>query len=196
MKTVGARIKETLAELGKSQQWLADQVGIKQPSINAIIQRPDLKTRHTVRIAKALGVTPDWLETGRGEKRTGGRSQALIVGKVGAGAEIHRLEEGVVLASIEPPSGVGDCNAAEIEGDSMHPLQDGWLIFYGEEHRGIPDECVGKLCVLQVKDGPTLLKTLKRGTRKGFWRLESWNAPAREDVKVEWAAKVIDIRPT
>lgn len=76
-----------------------------------------------------------------------------------------------------------------------YPLQEGWLIFYGPEHQGVSDDCMGKLCVVQVKDGATLLKTLKRGSRKGLFRLESWNAPPREDVRLVWAARVIDIRP-
>jgi len=78
---------------------------------------------------------------------------------------------------------------------AQNPLQEGWLIFYGPEHQGVAEECLGKLCVVQVKDGPTLLKTLKRGSRKGLFRLESWNAPPREDVRLAWAARVIDIRP-
>lgn len=78
---------------------------------------------------------------------------------------------------------------------ASYPLQEGWLIFYGPEHQGVSEDCLGKLCVVQVKDGPTLLKTLKRGSRKGLFRLESWNAPPREDVRLAWAARVIDIRP-
>jgi hypothetical protein len=117
------------------------------------------------------------------------------VGKVGAGAEIVRFQEGTVLEGIEPPPGVNQCNAAVIVGDSQYPLQDGWIVFYGPEFQGIGEECVGKMSIVQVLDGPILLKTLVRGRRKGLWRLESWNAPPREDVRVEWAAKVIDIRP-
>jgi hypothetical protein len=86
-------------------------------------------------------------------------------------------------------------NVAEIEGDSQYPLQPGWLIFYGPENQGVADKLAGKLCVVQVKDGPVLLKTLKRGSKKGLFRLESWNAPPREDVKLVWAAPVLDIRP-
>ena len=96
---------------------------------------------------------------------------------------------------VEPPTGVDAPNVAEISGDSQYPLQEGWLIFYGPEHQDVSEDCLGKLCVVQVKYGPTLLKTLKRGTRRGLFRLESWNAPPREDVKVAWAARVIDIRP-
>lgn len=146
-------------------------------------------------IAAGLGVSLDWLASGKGGGGAKHRREALLVGKVGAGAEIIRFDEGVVLGGIVPPPGLGVCNAAEVAGDSMYPLQEGWIIFYGQEHGGIPEECVGKLSVVQVKDGPTLLKTLKKGSKRGLWRLESWNAAPREDVKVEWAAKVIDIRP-
>lgn len=78
----------------------------------------------------------------------------------------------------------------------MHPLRDGWLIFWVRDQPGVPEECVGQLCVVQVKDGPTLVKEVRRGSKKGLYRLESWNAPPREDVELEWASKIIDIRPT
>src|ERR1700722_10233429 len=169
MKSLGSRIAQRLEELGKSQHWLAEAVGIRQPSINAII--------HT---------------QGSGSKLSRRRAEALLVGKVGAGAEITRFDEGTVLEGIEPPPGLGICNAAIISGDSQYPLQEGWLIFYGAEHAGISEDCIGKLSVVQVKDGPILLKTIKRARKKGLFRLESWNAPPREDVALEWAAKVLD----
>jgi hypothetical protein len=195
MKSLGVRIAQLLAEQGQSQHWLADAVGIKQPSINAIINTPGSGTKHVVRIAEVLGVTPKWLADGIGPKTVARKQEALLVGKVGAGAEITRFDEGVVLAGIEPPPGLGICNAAEIHGDSQYPLQEGWLIFYGAEHAGIPEDCIGKLSVVQVKDGPILLKTIKRARKKGLFHLESWNAPVRENVNIEWAAKVLDIRP-
>ncbi len=146
-----------------------------------------------VQYAKKFKVSLDWLLTGKGDPKGG--KEAILVGKVGAGAEITRFDEGVALAGVQAPPGIDAPNVAEIDGESQYPLQPGWLIFYGAEHQGVPDACVGKLCVVQVKDGPTLLKTLKRGARKGLFRLESWNAPPREDQRIEWAALVTDIRP-
>src|ERR1700761_9221149 len=196
MKTsLGSRIAQRLDELGKSQHWLAEAVGIRQPSINAVIHTEGSGSKHVVAIAEALGVAPKWLADGTGLKLPRRRVEALLVGKAGAGAEITRFDEGTVLEGIEPPPGLGICNAAIIHGDSQYPLQEGWLIFYGPEHQGIAEDCIGKLSVVQVKDGPILLKTIKRAARKGLFRLESWNAPPREDVAVQWAAKVLDIRP-
>lgn len=193
---MGDRIKDRIAELGKSQRWLADEVKIKQPSINAIIHGNAQGTKHILKIAAALGVQPTWLTEESGPKLPAKPREAILVGKVGAGAHVTRFPEGVVLEGIEPPPGVDECLAARIEGDSMYPFEDGWLIFYADEHRGVAERCIGSLCVVGLKDDTTLVKKLKRGSHRGTWRLESWNAPPREDVQVLWASKVIDIRPT
>jgi hypothetical protein len=49
-------------------------------------------------------------------------------------------------------------------------------------------------CVVKLTDGRALLKTIKRGTLPGRYRLVSFNSPDIEDVEVEWAAKIIFIR--
>lgn len=194
------RLKSAMKVAGVNQPGLADAASrhgrkVSQQVVQNLYSGKNQTSSLLPEIAKALNVSLDWLAAGTGPGPQSRRREALLVGKVGAGAEITRFDEGVVLGGVEPPPGMGELNAAEISGDSMYPLQDGWIVFYGQEHHGIPEGCIGKMCIVQVKDGPILLKTLKRGTRKGLYRLESWNAPPREDVKLEWAAKVIDIRP-
>ena len=105
VKSLGSRIAQRLEELGKSQHWLAEAVGIKQPSVNAIIHTAGSGSKHVVAIAEALGVAPKWLADGTGPKLPRRRVEALLVGKVGAGAEITRFDEGTVLEGIEPPPG-------------------------------------------------------------------------------------------
>lgn len=48
-----------------SQGKLADAVGMRQPSIQAIEKGEVRGTKHLLAIARALNVDPDWLETGR-----------------------------------------------------------------------------------------------------------------------------------
>lgn len=198
MKTLGDRIAARLSELGKSQHWLAAQIGLKQPSISAIVSAKKLgkgSTTYLVPIARTLGVYADWLWDETGPKLLEPAREALLVGYVGAGAQIVRHDEGVVLSGgIEPPPGHDTALAARIEGSSMYPLESGWLIFYTEEHRGIPDDCLNKLSVVGLDDGTTLVKKLRRAGKK--FRLESWNAEPIDDAKVVWASRVIDIRPT
>jgi DNA-binding XRE family transcriptional regulator len=149
------------------------------------------------RYARFFKVSVDWLLYGRGEYHAA--TTVPVIGYIGAGQEVFTIDDhplGEGLEQVSPPPGVTDCVALKIRGTSMFPMEDGWLIFYQRETHGILEECIGKLCVVQIKDGPTLLKKLRPGTKKGFWTLDSWNAPARENVRLEWAARVIDIRPT
>ncbi len=123
-----------------------------------------------------------------------------MVGSVGAGSLILPFDEyapGQGYKFVESPEDAPlDCVAVEVKGDSMYPIEDGWLLFYRRTQDGVPDECVNKLCVLKVVDGPTLVKRLRKGSKPGSFSLESWNAPAQFDVQLEWAARVLDIRPT
>lgn len=59
--TVGERIAERMALMGVSQAWLAQRVGITQPSVNSILRRPGAGTKHLHRIAKALQTSVAYL---------------------------------------------------------------------------------------------------------------------------------------
>jgi hypothetical protein len=77
----------------------------------------------------------------------------------------------------------------------MHPLKEGWLVFWSKDQDGVPEDCLGQLCVVQEAGGAMWLKDLRKGSKKGLYTLESWNGPTREDVHLEWASRVRDIRP-
>lgn len=184
----GWYVHEWLKHRNLKQRDLVDRTEWNKSQISEWVGGKERWNRDVLNgLARAIGVEPaDLLRPPQ---------ESLLIGKVGAGAEIHRLEHPDILAGIPVSPGLNAPNVAMIEGDSQYPLQEGWLIFYGAENQGVPDECIGKLSVVQIKDGPTLLKTLKRAAKKGLFRLESWNAPPREDVHLEWAAKVKEIRP-
>ena len=63
--SLGTRLLQAREAAGLSQKQLAQAVGIRQPSINAIENGKSRGTRHLVAIARALDVDPDWLQTGR-----------------------------------------------------------------------------------------------------------------------------------
>lgn len=155
-----------------------------------------LRRGAAIRYAAFFGVSLDWLLTGKG---TSGRAAKIpVICYIGAGAELHPIDDhprGEGIEKVEPPQGVTDCVAAIIRGSSMHPLRDGWLIFWAKDQDGVPDEAVGQLCVVQVHNGPTMVKEVRKGTKKGHYHLVSWSAPIREDVRLDWASRIIDIRP-
>lgn len=65
MTTLGQRLKQAREAAGISQGKLAEAVGMRQPSIQAIEKGEVRGTKHLLAIARALNVDPDWLETGR-----------------------------------------------------------------------------------------------------------------------------------
>lgn len=149
------------------------------------------------RYAKFFRVNLKWLVSGTGPMKNNIRIP--LVGHVGAGAEIYPDDAyplGHASDMIEAmPDGLDECVAVTIRGSSMHPLGDGWIVIYARSQEGVPDDCINKLCVVKIHEGPTLLKTVQRGRTAKYWNLESWNAPLRENVRLDWAARVIDIRP-
>ena len=61
---LGKRVKQRMDELHLTQEYVANYVGVKQPSIHALIQRDSRSSRHLTKLAEVLQTSPTWLETG------------------------------------------------------------------------------------------------------------------------------------
>ena len=125
-----------------------------------------------------------------------------VVGKVGAGAEVSSVDDfplGEGRRQATCPVGLDPqfTVAVEVVGDSMLPIDEGWLLFYTRSYDGVPSECIGKLCVVQLADnGPRYVKRLKQGRTRAHFNLYSTNAREIEDVALAWAAPVLHARPS
>ncbi|MBJ9624576.1 XRE family transcriptional regulator [Burkholderia multivorans] len=73
METLGSRVKAARLDAKLSQEALARQVGVSQGLIGQIESGKNQGSKHLAALARALGVSPDWLETGKGprERATG-----------------------------------------------------------------------------------------------------------------------------
>jgi len=123
-----------------------------------------------------------------------------IVGYVGAGAEIYPIDDhpkGFGFDTVESPPGDNRKFVAVIvEGESMYPLyQSGDVLFYTRDGFSELDSCWGKACVVQITDGPMLVKTLQRGSETNMFNLISFNAPPKENIALDWAARVAWVKP-
>lgn len=65
----GERIKAEREALGWSQERLASKAGVSRGTISALENGNSRGTTYLLPIAKALNVNPQWIETGKGEKR-------------------------------------------------------------------------------------------------------------------------------
>jgi SOS-response transcriptional repressor LexA len=65
---ISSRIESRMRDLGLTQDALAKRAGVSQTTIFKLLSGKAAQTRKIVEIAKALGVTPEWLATGLGAK--------------------------------------------------------------------------------------------------------------------------------
>ncbi|MCA8017766.1 XRE family transcriptional regulator [Burkholderia metallica] len=74
MDTLGSRVKDARLAAKLSQEALARQVGVSQGLIGQIESGKNQGSKYIAAIARALGVSADWLETGKGRReRVGGK---------------------------------------------------------------------------------------------------------------------------
>jgi SOS-response transcriptional repressor LexA len=139
------------------------------------------------RLAPVFGVKPAELLS-----EDGAKAQTVpVVGYVGAGETVYNFTdpEGG-LEHVRPPPGAEESVAVVVRGDSMWPAyQPDDLLFFLPADYVRPD-AVGRDCIVQVKNGPTYIKRLERGSRPGVYRLSSYKALPIDDVEVVWASRV------
>lgn len=156
---------------------------------------------NAIRIADALGTTVEAIIDRTANLQ---RQRVAVAGRVGAGAHVPLVDatvSGDGLFQIEVPAqltrngtpkGVA---AVEVEGDSMTPMyQPGDILFFiRHTHNGIPDEDIGRPCIVEDSDGMAWVKQVKRGTEPGLFHLISLNpnAETKHNVEIKWAARVM-----
>jgi transcriptional regulator with XRE-family HTH domain len=70
MSNLAQRIEQRLTDLGMSQKQLAQRCGVSAPAVNDWLtgKTKSLKASTLLKASKALGVSPQWLESGVGVK--------------------------------------------------------------------------------------------------------------------------------
>ena len=65
---IGNRIKIARTKRDKKQEWLAEEIGVRQTSVSAWERgKKDPTTENMSRVAQVLDVSFEWLATGKGE---------------------------------------------------------------------------------------------------------------------------------
>lgn len=188
------------------QAKLAERLGCNQPDISRYENKyhdPEQENLAAfVTLALEVGYPVDPLQLSLGDLLISpDRQKVSIVGEIGTGAIIHVFEDSARSGGMEKtnaPIGIdGDLEAVRVRGDSMYPMQEGWLLFYRRVSGGVSDECLEKLCVVKrLEDDVIMVKNVHQSGRRGFYNLTSWNAPPISDVRLAWASRVVSIRPT
>ncbi|QOZ25316.1 phage repressor protein [Bradyrhizobium sp. CCBAU 51753] len=223
-KAIIGRISRRLKALRMSENAASIAAGLSRDTIRSIRRNVEngkqrgVSTETLEKLAPVLRTSKAWLLTGDGEEERAllgylaqpdspfdgetpidgfnASSGVPLVGFVRAGAEAVYLplNENEWDRVPAPGNATPLTRALEIRGDSLGELFDRWLVFFNDEHRAITPDLVNKLCVLELEDGRTLVKKIKR-IGAGTYELLSNTEPPIRDAKIRWAARVIDMRP-
>ena len=142
------------------------------------------------RLAPHLGVSPEFLVFSKGRRSS-------VVGYAAAGGDGLTFADGQgPFEEVDAPLWATDRTVAvRIRGNSLGVHFNGWLAFY-DDRRDPPDESlIGRLCICGLVGGRVVIKTMRQGSGKRFFHLESITEPTMFDQQVEWAAEVREMRP-
>lgn len=199
MDTWYQRVNRLLARRGWSQAELARRANEDEQRLYKWLQGRVAQPRGDaiLRLAKALGVSPIWLQHGVGSVY----STLPVVGYVSAGEawvpfSDHAVGNGYdeVSFTLEEDE---DLIAIEVRGTSMSPVyRPGDRIICNRQSGNNIHAALGRDCVVLTASGDGYLKRLARGTQPGSFTLRSYNPdfPDLEDVQVDWVAPVAWIK--
>lgn len=201
---VAAKIKALRAKLGYTQTQLAEAVGVTQPTV----QRWEAGTNYPdkgaiVALARLANTTPPDFEWGTWPgvidlptiPTFGYAGQEDEV--TGYSTETNDPSSGEpVLIDHLPFSGERPLAIVKVRGDWLLPFKDGWTLFCDRDPQGVPEACINQLCLVQLADsGRKFIKEVRRGSAPGLYTLISWRTSPIENVKLDWALLIVDIRP-
>ncbi len=194
------RLEQEIEKQGFNYKSLSLAAGLGETTIRDIItKRAQNPRRDTLqKIAKTLGKPLSYFLS---------EDNSVMVPMMGTLGADHRVvpakgvrEHGKALEPGEfveapPEEGHRELQAIRVKGDAMLPfIQDGALVYYNGIVEGDCDKYLNELCVVKIKNGATLIRTLKPGSFYGRYTLMSYNAKMLQDVELEWCARVSFIK--
>lgn len=203
----GTGSKGTLAEwskgMGRNHAYLFQFVNKKTPK--------KLSEDDRAKLAALMEVPEVALKEGSEEPERDVRSEDVaagldvapapmvkIKGYVGAGSKAHFYAVADEdFEEVPAPAGASNQTVAvEIKGSSWGPRMNTWLVFYDDVRSPVTTDLIGQVCVVGLSDDRILIKEIQRNGKGGYRLLANTTTDdAIEDAQIEWAAKVIGMRP-
>jgi transcriptional regulator with XRE-family HTH domain len=185
--------KRFMDERGLKPHPWAQAAGLRSSTIYNFLSGKSLSlsSDSLERLAKAAGASVDEILSG---EKTNNMSEApvLVPYTVGVYGRLFSMDRPL---HVQRPAGVPaevEVVAARIDGDGLHPIPDGWIVYFEAKPRD-PEALIGKLCVVQVAGGQRLIREIRRGQNPGLYTLLSWTASPMEQAQVQAAHLIISI---
>jgi transcriptional regulator with XRE-family HTH domain len=182
---LGEKIRLRREELGRSQEWLAAALGVKQRTISKWeLGQTEPKRWRAREIERALGLDNEALESASGG--TSQVSMLQLMGHIGADQAVQPRMADAAIEYIEKPPGAPDgASAALVAGHFLMPVyRDGMVLIWWGFYKD-PTPYLGQPCACVLQNGDTVIKIPERAER-GLYNLHSINGlyPTAHDVRL------------
>lgn len=193
---MSAILQAVMRAKGWSQEELAHELDVGQSAVSHWLRGSRTPGGVNIERIRQLGIAVHIIPA-PGVPTT---TSAPVMGRVGAGAEIDVEHEqapsdGYDLVEL-PFYFPHPVIAFEVAGDSMLPVYEpGEVIVCLRDQVRSTDSYLGQRVVVKTASGRRFIKRLMRGSKKGVFNLDSWNALTMEDVKLEWVGEIVAAVP-
>lgn len=173
VKSIAERLKDAREKTGLTQPELAAKAGVSPGTIGNIESGARKRPRELLAIAAAVGVRPEWLQSGKGPRQVVGESVAEdgieyvglaraptllpVAGTAQLGVNGWYEEVQAVGADgyVECHSSDRNAYALRVRGSSMHPaIRDRWFVIV-EPNAALSS---GEYVAIELKDGRKMVK--------------------------------------
>lgn len=183
--------KGLMADMGISQRELAKRIGINHSALSLTLRgKRTMKMSEAAELARLLGRPVSEVM-----ENCGIQADATTVplrGWVDSHNELHQ-EPDTVRITTPVPLPVGSFAIQYRTSGTIMEHVDGWMMFVWAPSAGVPNEAIGKLCLVKVQDGMQMTGVVKRGYRRGAYNLIMSAAQQLNDINIEWAAPIVFI---
>ncbi len=194
-KFAAARMANNLRSLRDGRGWTQDEAAAALGTTRNHYAKLEGGSRPLT--AKWIRLTGEAYGVDPGQVVTERRATVPVAGHVGAGTEMHLYAEGQgSLGEVQAPEEVSARTvAAEVRGESLGPIFNGWYVYFDDRREPVTDDLLGRLCVVGLVDGRILVKKLLRGRGPGGFELHGQFGEPIVDAEVIWAARVTSMMP-
>lgn len=188
-------LQSVMRAKGWSQEELAHQLDVGQSAVSHWLRGTRMPGGLNIERIRQLGIEVHIIP-----REPATVTKAPLMGRVGAGAEIEvefeqSPADGYDLIEL-PFSFPEPVIAFEVAGDSMLPVYEpGEVIVCLRDQVRSTETYLGQRVVVRTAGGRRFIKRLMRGSAKGTYNLESWNARTIEDVRLEWIGEIVAAVP-
>lgn len=195
---MAARYLRQLVGLEVTADWLLYGKGPPphEPGQRDVASRdvPDLVAQHTPAVESARGLSPDLL----GEVITNISGRVALVGDVLGAGEVRFLDEQPTREFLRAmqqgrQTGVPLTGGLIVETEILRPRYSAgdMLLFLAQRREHDWHREVGRECIVQIHNGPTVLRVVRYAGTPDRATLTSWTAPDIDNARIDWVVPVL-----